>query len=226
MCADQQFWLNWYLNLAIAIATFFAVIVALFGDNIKVFFFPLKLKIRLRNSIGEFTFIVSKANAFGKELEMEQNARYFHLVISNKAKYSISNQTQVFLQRIEQLNEDGKIEIKWTGEVPMQWMHQSIYPIARTIGQDAICDLCYVTDRFFKLLPIISPNNLATEYHSSTIILTLQAKGNEGVSPILKIKIEWDGIWDRDDTEMSKHFIIKDITNDKKLISTLIFPIS
>jgi hypothetical protein len=40
----------------------------------------------------------------------------------------------------------------------------------------------------------------------------LQAKGNEGVSPKVKFKIAWDGVWVGGETEMQKHFVIEEIT--------------
>jgi len=213
---DCQFWWNWWVNFGIAIATFSAVLVALFGDSIKARLFHSKLKISLRNSIGEKTQVqYYKTNEKNEQVLITEDARYYHVKVKNLATWPSSTQTQVLLQRVEQPGPDGRLQIKWDGEVPMEWMHQSLYPITRTIGPEAICDLCSVVKNnpiYLNLLPIISPNSLITKYIGKTVlVLTLQAKGNEGESHIARLEISWDGLWEDGEIEMIRHFIVKDI---------------
>ena len=214
---DCQFWWNWWLNFGIATATFSAVLVALFGDSIKARLFHSKLKISLRNSTGEKTQVqYYKTNEKNEQVLISEDARYYHMKVKNETTWPSSTQTQVLLQRVEQPGPDGKLQIKWDGEVPMEWMHQSLYPIARTIGPEAFCDLCSVVrsdSACLNLLPIIGPNSLVTKYIGKTIlVLTLQAKGNEGESHLARIEITWDGLWEDLETEMVHHFVIKGIT--------------
>lgn len=214
---DCQFWLNWWVNLGIAFATFAAVIVALFGDTLKAWLFPTKLKISLRNSKGEKTKIEydQKDSNIGIITHYSVDARYYHMIVKNQSRWRISNQTQVFLQKVEQQGTGGRFQIVWEGEVPMEWMHQSIYPSARTIGPELICDLCSVVKgNYLQLLPVITPNSLQTKYSTATVlILILQAKGNEGESPKVRFKIAWDGIWDDGEAEMQRHFVIEEVTS-------------
>ena len=52
MSAECQFWLNWLVQFAVAVATFGAVIVALFSDYLRARFWPPKLKLTL-TGIGD-----------------------------------------------------------------------------------------------------------------------------------------------------------------------------
>jgi len=217
MNTDCHFWWNWWVNFGIAIATFAAVLVALFGDNIKARLFHSKLLISLRNSTGEKTKVhFNWTNEKGEQEQRTEDARYYHMRVTNQARWPSSNQTQVFLQRVEQPGPDGALQIKWDGEVPMEWTHQSIYPLARTIGPDAYCDLCSVGEgKWIRLHPVIAPNSLEIIYRTKTVlVLSLQAKGNEGESPIARFKIAWDGIWEDGETEMARHLVVKDITGE------------
>jgi hypothetical protein len=52
---DQQFWWNWWINLAVAVATFLAAMVALFGRQFRTRVFPPQLKMKLLEEYGEKT---------------------------------------------------------------------------------------------------------------------------------------------------------------------------
>jgi len=216
MDSDCQFWWNWVVNLLIAIATFSAVVVALWGDKIRFRFFRPKLMLTLRNTIGEITGVQYDINNNGVQQHVTESARYYHLNVINQSRWSISNQTQVFLQRIEQPGPDGFLQIIYDNEVPMEWRHQSIYPLERTIGPSALIDICSVGESgWIRLHPNLVPSNLNVVYRTQTnLVLTFQAKGNESESPIIRIRIVWDGIWEEGETEMTHHFVIKDITGE------------
>ena len=213
----NQFWWNWWVNVIIAAATVSAVLLALFGDIIKARLFHPKLALRLKNSTGEKTKVFYKTKSSdGRDIQTEEDARYYHLILSNNARWSKSNNTQVFLQKLEETDPDKKFQTKWDGEVPMEWLHHSLYPITRTVGSEIHCDLCSVgQNKWIRLHPVLAPATLKYIYQTKVNLrLTLQAKGDEGDSQKIKISIAWDGFWDGDETEMAKHLIIKNVTNE------------
>lgn len=214
MNTDCQFWWNWWVSFAMALATTLAVIIALFGDKFKAGMFPSKLRLSLRNTTGEKTKVTYETMVNNQPVRHEENARYYHIKVENQTRWPRSNQTQIILQRVEQPGPDGILQIKWDGEVPMEWQHQKLYPLTRTIGPDANCDLCSVGESgWLRLHPVLIPNSLQVVYRTSTIlVLTFQAKGNEGNSPITRIRIAWDGIWHEGEAEMGQHLVIRDIT--------------
>jgi hypothetical protein len=45
-----------------------------------------------------------------------------------------------------------------------------------------------------------------------TMYLTLEARSNEGTSPVINIKIAWNGKWHDGSAEMRNNLIIQDVT--------------
>ena len=80
------------------------------------------------------------------------------------------------------------------------------------VGPAFDCDLCNVVeDKWVELRPLIYPNNLVTRRKEATnLVLTLQARGNEGESAIKRFQIAWDGKWEAGDMEMAKHLVVKE----------------
>ena len=117
------------------------------------------------------------------------------------------------LLSLEAAGPDGALQLQWTGDIPLQWRFQQIYPLARTVGPDAVCDLCSVVrGKWLELQLLIVPNNLVVRYREAVeIVVSVQARAHEGVSPIKRLRIRWDGGWSDDDDDMLNHAVIEEI---------------
>ena len=201
-CAN--FWWNWWVNLGVAVGTISAVVVALFGQAFRAKFFPPQLCLALRDPEGEAT------TARGADGNTER-VRYYHLRVWNARRWSPAQGVQVVLLQLEEPGPDGRLQVMWRGDVPFGWRHQQVVPLARTIGAEADIDLCSIgeTGRL-SLHLLLTPNNLqAIRQNTSNLVLTVQARGNEGDSPLFRVKIAWDGKWDLGAAEMRKHMVIE-----------------
>jgi len=92
----------------------------------------------------------------------------------------------------------------------MRWRHQEVFPLARTIGADADCDLLSVVeDGWLELSALIRPFNLQARRHEPCkLVLTLEARSNEANSVPLRVAVHWDGRWERGETEMARHLVL------------------
>jgi hypothetical protein len=214
MSAESQFWWNWWVSVGVAIATLAAALVALFGDWIKSRLFSPKLKLSLRNDVGDRTTVTTQWETEQGLQQRNAEARYYHVKVENKTRWPHANRTQVYLVRVEEPGPGGDLQITWSGELPLQWTHQAIHPVARTIGPSAYCDLCSVVKgQGVQLHPLIVPNNFPVIKRSKvTLFVSLQAKGIEGESPIARFRIAWDGNWEDGETEMKRHLSVKEVT--------------
>jgi hypothetical protein len=207
----QQFWWNWWVNAAVAIATFLAVLTALFGplliDLLRSKWFPPLLRLRLLSEEGE------KGKNRSQEGAVE-DVRFYHLHVSNSRRHlSPAKEVQVFLVRVEEPGPGGSLIVTWASEIPMTWWNQQIWALTRTVGQDYDCDLCSVgKTKWLSLSPLIFPIALeARGQRACIIIASLQAKSNQVDSPICRFKIAWDGDWEDGDTEMKRHLHIEEL---------------
>lgn len=159
MTTAWQFWLTWITQVAIAVGTIAAVIVALFGGWLRARFAPPKLVLGLENELGVKTPVNLTAPDGSTR---EALSRWYHVRVDNKRRWSPATQVQVFLLRIEEPDASGEYQITWLGEIPIRWRDQEIKPLVRTIGYAADCDLCSVVkDKWVELHPLIAPMALA-----------------------------------------------------------------
>ena len=213
------FWWTWWVQVAVAAGTIGAVLVALFGQAFRAKFFPPQLSLRLLNPQGEKTRVrLTPPQGTDADSRME-DARYYHLRVSNTRRWSPANQVQVVLLRVEEPGPNDAFQITWTGDIPLGWRHQVLFPPSRTIGAEADVDLCSVVkDKWVELHTLIAPFNLEVRRRSpSTLVLYVQARGNECDSPVLRIRIAWDGKWHDGSEEMRRHLIVEQLGSDNYL---------
>jgi hypothetical protein len=218
MTLTDQFWLNWLLNLAIAIGTFGAVFIALFGEYLRSKIFPARLAVSVNNLKGVYTPIDRQIKLSEEQVKKDAGkSRYYHVVVANKKKWPRAGQVQLFLKSVEQPNIDGELEEIWSGDIPICWRNQPFYPALRDIGSHADCDLFsiqrYDSECFLSIHPLFKPYNLNIIHAGSAdFVLCLQARSDKGESPLTKIRIKWNGEWNDGELEMSKNVSIKIIS--------------
>ena len=206
---DQR---DFYLRLAATVGTFLAVIVALFGDRIRASLFRPKLSLGLLTPLGEATPAFVPLNTG----TVAGNARYHHVQLSNSSssQWPKATSAQVCLVRVEEFGPDGNPQVRWTGEVPLRWQWHEIQEARRDVGPPIIADLCCVmTERGFSLQTLITPTALGPFIirplgQPFDMIVTLRARATETTSPLLAIRISWDGQWADGDAEMAKHLVV------------------
>ena len=186
-----------WISLSIAIATFLAVIVALFGENIRNFWFGPKLSIALSETPDLNT------------THAGEKVWYYHLVVSNRHK-AIANNSVVMVTRVEELW-DGGSRLLWHGEVPLSWMFGKESGVFyKNIGAKQYCDIISVGKQNGLSLKIrIHPNNLQSPWKQKmNLSITVYVKSDQYTTDEKKITVNWDGEWDQGEKEMSKHLSI------------------
>jgi hypothetical protein len=181
------------------LATFLAVLVALFGKK----FYPPKLKLRLFNDEGELT-------SFG---QVQESTRYYHLEVSNERRWSPASDVSVHVTTIEQEGPDRELHPDWMGDVQIKWRFSKFYPAPSRIGKPFCFDLVSVKEDGTVLLqPIAAASSFKKEWKGPCRFrLWLKARAAEADSNWLAIEISWDGQWHVNSTDMKKHFIIKQV---------------
>ena len=133
--------------------------------------------------------------------------------VSNERRWSPCTQVQVFLLRVEEPDAAGVFKVKWLGEIPIRWRNQEIKPLVQTIGRVEDGDLCSVVkEKGFALQPLFNSYALdASRDTACQLIATLQARGVETDSNLLRVKISWDGKWSDDAGEMAHHMVVEEV---------------
>jgi hypothetical protein len=193
----QEFWLNWLVQLAVAVGTIGASITALYLAFRQSEQPRLKLKVLRRE--GERT----RTNS-GEDI------RFYHLQVWNERRSSSATRVQVHLLRLEEPGPDGNLQTTWLGDLPFRWRDQEFVPRFQKIGSSKDCDLCSVGRQSgLTLMPLFLPNSLnARRQGRCRLVLSFQARSNQADSEIIRISIAWDGIWEDGDTEMGRHCVV------------------
>ncbi len=208
MDSDSQFWWNWGVQFGIAAGTIGAVVLALFGDWIRSRLAPARLSLAYENASKGVKTPVTLTSPDGSVRTEE--GRYYYLRVHNARRWVPVTGVQVFLLRLEERDPAGRMQPAWIGEVPMRWRDQEVHPLARTIGAPAECDLCAVIKgKWIELQTLIAPLALERQRRGAChIVLTLQARGVETDSNLLRIEIAWDGLWADDSEDMARHLVV------------------
>jgi hypothetical protein len=208
-----QFWLNWWVQAAVALATFLAVLVALFQPFLPGWF-PPKLSLRLLSPVGEKTRSRLQWSDGLQIHGRDEDSRYYHLQVSNQRRWSPAHDVQVMLLQLEQPAANGEFQTTWTGSIPLQWRHQTVYPVLRTIGASpAEADLCSVVKgKWLELHPLVAPNILQVRFRERcSFVVVVQAQAREATSRAIRLHIAWDGQWHDGDQEMRQHLVVQQL---------------
>jgi len=209
----SEFWMNWAVQFAVAVGTVGAVFVALFGEAFRAKFFPPHLSLRLADALGEGTRVSIFPPPGVTTQPRPEDARYYHLLVTNSRRWSPATETRVVLLQVEQPGPDGILQIRWRGDIPLGWRHGGILPPYRTVGPDAFADLCSVIKgKWLQIHTLIAPNNLETIHRQAvTLVVSIQAQAAEANSNILRIRIAWDGGFDTGTQEMRRHITVEEM---------------
>jgi hypothetical protein len=194
-----------------AIATFFAVVVALFGDRIRYRLDPPRLRIFLKDPLGaagELHFFNPDTNEATKTLGL-----WHHVQVKSETRWRAVTGVYVYLLSIEVPDASGDFQSIWEGASPLGWRHEPGQQ-PKKIGHPAECDLCHVLKDplQMRLSPLIKGQIPDTITGQVKMLFTLQARGSEADSNVLRIEISWDGEWSDTRTEMRRHLVVKTLS--------------
>ncbi len=208
---DSRFWWEWGVNFFVAIATFGAALVALFGQAFRAKFFPPKLRIELGDANGDrMPILLQWYDEHGERQERKEDGRFYMLRVWNDRRWSPATQVHVSLLSIDALDASGRFTPVWAGDIPLRWKHHDFFPAQRTIGAPIEAELCNVIKgKGLALNPMINPTNLQPIYKGRTdLILTVRAHSNECDTPVLRLRVVWDGEWHDGAHEMQRHMSV------------------
>jgi hypothetical protein len=144
------------------------------------------------------------------ENDLEKHARYYHLRVINQSQFT-AHDVEVLLLGVERLDDEKQRpgELLYV-PLPLGWANGQ-YPLARKIGSrtDATADLLFVREDVLRFVPVVTPNNFQSGYsHNALLRVTAIAQGVDCESNTVRLTIDWDGKWVRDDDAMQDHFKI------------------
>lgn len=223
---------KWIIDGLIAFGTVGAVIVALFVQPFGRKFFRPRLKLTCPKAFGSIIPVrvipttsgltAQQPGLLGQQQPTSLQARYCQVTVSNLRRWSPATEVRVLLMQVEEPGPDGIPQITYAGELPIVWQHSQLFPLARTIGPDAIADLfSVVKNGALHLQTQIVPFNLQTRREASTaspltLILTVQAFATEVASNALRIQVNWDGGWHDGEKEMGRYLTVRDVSAQKQ----------
>jgi hypothetical protein len=202
MCAP-----TWVSVVGIA-GTWLIAIAAIWGDRIRAFLLRPRLELRVLSPIGEFLNVLSDR---GPDGVVFVPTREFYIRVTNTRYHPVVNDVEVLLTRIEHVGPNGLPQHAYGGLLPLPWRHPEFYASPRKIGRTTEADvlLLRLQQTQFAFTPKVIPENFPSANVNETHLwVTLVARGLEGESPPLRLKIDWDGVWERGDAEIQRHFVL------------------
>jgi hypothetical protein len=177
------------VGIAGALATFLAVLVALFGERLRQRWSAPKLRIEL------FEPAITTTNAGVK-------GWYYLLRVSNQRRTSPAANVRVLLTKIERKAPDGTwVEEPFSGPVQVTWRWPDLMAPYQTVGPSQIATFACVhqNDQEISLRLYWHPNNMRRGIApSATVRLSFIAASDVAESAVLPVEVAWDGKWNED----------------------------
>jgi hypothetical protein len=144
--------------------------------------------------------------------QQQTNGIWYHVRAVNESRWHPVTRVHIFLLSIEAPDDSGEFKEIWAGDAALGWRHEANSE-PKDVGYPVECDLCHVLRGAaeVRLSPITkgrAPDTLAGPFKIS---VTLQARGIEADSNLLRLEISWDGRWADGMTEMKRHLVVKPI---------------
>jgi len=209
---------NWWVQAAVAFATFLVAFIALFGDQLKRRYFPPVLTLELKSKPGE-PIELSLHDPINDTVK-KAKGRYFHLSVANNG-WSIATNAGIYLTSIMLRGVGGDWHQTWNGDAPLSWRNGALYPLLREIGATAIdADFFYLVENKWLEACVVDgarSNNIPTDSEpfrpgrwrkKIEMIVTVQAKSTESASSPYMYYVAWDGKWEEGDSEILRHIKI------------------
>ena len=205
----------WVAEAGVAAQVVIAI-AAIFGERIRALLGP-QLRLQLVNARGQPQTLAATVpdTTSGATSVQIVPGRYYHVRVTNRTAHPEAREVEVLLTQLDIQGPDGNPQTVFSGAIPLGWQHYDIR--SRTIGRSTIAnaDLFAVhaglsggqPTLFFvpKIQPIDFPAQMIGAQH---FWLTLIARGLNGESNPLRLRVDWDGGWDRGDAEMAKRLMI------------------
>ena len=203
------------LNVAATVLGVFAsttvACLAIWGDRIRAAVLKPRLLLELRNAHGELTKQTIIDTRTGTVLRVE-DARYFHIRVTNGRAFPAAHEVGVYLTKVEIPGPSGDAQTFYENDLPLPWMHGELNPNRfRTVGYTtvAFADLLFVRSDQLEVPVAILPANFQNAFRPDAHFwITVVARGIDGQSNYLRLKVDWDGGWNVGQTEFGRHFHI------------------
>ena len=211
-----------WTDVATAIGTVGAVVVALFG-NFLPRLFPPKLSIAVVNPRGvrqQVWLGNIQSGGFVINTTHTSDARFYQLTVKNSRRWVRAHNVRAVLQKIEQRTTVGWVEVWSGGGIPLVWQHESALGTLRTLGPAQLADLFHVLKdqnaqgtKALVLTPIFGPYGVElARTVACELRVTVQAESDEADSAPLVVTINWDGQWEDGAMEMENHLRLEQAT--------------
>ncbi|MBN1859342.1 hypothetical protein JW848_09075 [Candidatus Bipolaricaulota bacterium] len=190
-----------------AIATFFAVAAALWGERLRQRWNKPKLVLSLLDPLGETNR--TQAGVTG---------RYYGIRVTNEKESCPARNTRVVLLDILVRSADGEFRSQpFTKPTQVSWRWPKITPPQITVGPAEVASFLFLMepDNFLQLQLQWYPNNLNPMLPANQETrLVFQAVSDTARSVELVIDVVWDGVWAEGSKEMGRHLIVKHVSEN------------
>lgn len=192
-----------------ALATFLAVIVAIWGDRIRHRFgLKPKLVVTLQDPEGELVDVST-----GPEQPLKK-ARYYHLKVSNERRWCEAKNVRIVITGLFKPAADGTLAPQiLSGPFQLTWRFTNYHPMYSTVGPYDVADLGYLQENAeFRLTPYVFPSSFAGSLKANERMrVQVQAIGDNAESKPVCIDISWDGHWSDGSKEMANHLVVTEV---------------
>lgn len=194
---------------AAAIATFLAIVVAIWGNRLRQNLgLRPKLVVALNDPPSELTQVATKDKPLFP-------AWYYHVRVRNERSWAEAKNVRVVITHLFKPAADGSlVRQPLSGPLQLMWRFAVYKPLYMTLGPDEVCDLGHLhKGEHFRLTPYVYPSNFNGFLEANERLrVVIRAVADNAESEPFCVDISWDGQWADGKQEMSDHLVVREVT--------------
>lgn len=188
---------------------------AIYGDILKNRWAGPRLGLIIQQNKGHFTYF--NVND-GTDRPMKQLAIFYHMKLVNARKHVPAKKVRVLMSGSFKKQKDGSfLKGPLGGPIQMQWVPAELHNLDPfpTVMQTRSVDLGYLGEGSMYFVPGITwrPNNFQGNVARNQVVrytFDIDAENFTSKQPFC-VEVSWDGRWEPDIDEMTKHLLVKEI---------------
>lgn len=201
------------IDVFTAVGTVTVAIMAIWGERVRAWLAPPKLRIELHTPSGSPTRLTIPGTLTpGGGIR----SMYYHLKVVNQRSWLTANNCRVLLKAISRRGPDGSF-LKVHMPVPAQfvWANEGDTTSRVSVTKESILDFGSLSEgatAFMPLLHVYANNLNAAVAKNEAVRYHLEIDASNFVSPRHQtFEVAWDGGWSFEPEQMQHHLTVREI---------------
>ena len=202
-----------FLEIATAVATVAVAIIAIWGEKVRAWLAPPKLKVEIHTPRGSPTRLTM---AGAVDPSGGVRTMYYHLRVVNLRPWLTVQNCRVLLKAVSRRRPDGSfLQVHMPVPAQFVWSNEGDTPQRVVVTRSSVLDFGYLSEgdaSFVPCLHVYANNSNFAVGKGEAVRYQLDLDASNLPSRHAQtFEVSWDGEWDFEPEKMQQHLVIREV---------------